>query len=400
MKKILVIGSGWEQYALIQTIKEEGHSVIATNPKMNADGFKLADSYYVKDSRDIKAHISIAQTHGIDAVVTDNCDYSFYTAAVVASKLKLPFATIRSAIYSNDKFEQRESCKRTGIGQPEYYKVKKPDELFAAAHRIGYPIILKPVDSRGTFGVTIINNDEELEAAFYDAIDNSPSRTLIAEKFIHGTLVTVDGFCFKNGHRALAVASRRFEEGPKPVTKEIIYPAQFTDEINLRLLKNHEAVVESLEYSYGHTHGEYILTADNEIFLVECTNRGGGVYTSTVIVPLLTDINLNRILLHQSLGDDDFEAEGTRLESMKRSVILTFLDFEVGHVIKKINVQEMLDKPYTVRFRSFYGENDMVESIENCASRHSMLVLQGDDAKAAQANLSAFKEALRVDYYK
>lgn len=399
-KKILVIGAGWEQYALIKTIRDEGHSVIATNPFMNADGFRLADSYYVKDSRDIKAHITIAETHGIDAIVTDNCDYSFYTAAVVAAKLKLPFATIQSAIYSNDKFEQREACKRTGIGQPEYYKVKKPDELVAAAHRIGYPIILKPVDSRGTFGVTIIQNDEELEKAFFDAIDNSPSRVLIAEKFIHGTLVTVDGFCFSNGHRALAVASRRFEDGPKPVTKEIIYPAQFTDEINLRLLKNHEAVVESLEYKYGHTHGEYIITDDNEIFLVECTNRGGGVYTSTVIVPLLTEIDLNHILLHQSLGDDDFEAEGTRLESMKRSVILTFLDFEVGHVIKKINVQEMRDKPYTVRFRSFYGENDMVESIENCASRHSMLVLQGDDADQARANLAAFKEALKVDYYK
>src|SRR5271169_3455455 len=107
MKKILVIGAGWEQYALIKTIKEAGYFIIATHPSLNAEGFGLADVFYVKDSRDIGAHINIARTHKIDAIVSDNCDYSFYTSAIIASKFKIPFAKIESAIYSNDKFEQR-----------------------------------------------------------------------------------------------------------------------------------------------------------------------------------------------------------------------------------------------------------------------------------------------------
>jgi biotin carboxylase len=398
--KILIIGAGWEQLSLIETIKKEGYYIIATHPKMNADGFKIADSFYVKDSRDIQSHISIAEAHQIDAVVTDNCDYSFFTAAVVASKLHLPFANIQSAIYSNNKFEQRLACENAGIKQPVYKKVEILEGLFSAANEIGYPVILKPVDSRGTFGVTIIKTREQLEGAYYDALNNSPSRTLICEEFIEGTLVTVDGFCFKNGHRALAVASRKFEEGIKPVTKEIIYPALFSDEINLKLLRNHDAVVSSLGYNYGHTHGEYLLTSDNEIFLVECANRGGGVYTSSVIVPLLTGIDLNQTLLQQSFGDDNTIVDDEGLGFMKRSVILTFLDFEVGHVIRSINVSEMLDKPYTVRFRSVYGENDMVESIENCASRHSMLVLKGEDAQSVIENLGEFKRSLKVEYYK
>ena len=72
-KRILVIGAGWEQLSLIETIKQEGHYIIASHPKMNAEGFKIADSFYVKDSRDIRSHISIAEAHHIDAIVTDNC---------------------------------------------------------------------------------------------------------------------------------------------------------------------------------------------------------------------------------------------------------------------------------------------------------------------------------------
>jgi biotin carboxylase len=399
-KNILLIGAGWEQYSLIETIKQQGHKIIATHPSHNNDGFKLADTFYIKDSRDIKAHLAIAATHHIDAVVTDNCDYSFYTAAVVASKFKLPFANIQSAIFSNDKFAQREKCSKEGIVQPRYKKVRNLEELKNAAIEIGFPVILKPVDSRGTFGVTIINDETTLETAYYDAVDNSPSRILICEKFITGTLVTVDGFCFNNGHKALAVASRVFEKGIKPVTKEIIYPAQFDTELNNKLLENHHRVVTALNYNYGHTHGEYIVTPEREIYLVECTNRGGGVFTSTVIVPLLTEINLNELLLNQSLGTDTFQIENKGIDFMKKSVMLTFLDFKVDGVIKNINMNEVLQLSYVVRFRSVYGENDMVESIENCASRHSMLVLKGSNASETYDNLQKFKSALKVEYYK
>jgi biotin carboxylase len=398
-KKVLVIGAGWEQYELIKTIHERGYKIIATHPSLNAEGFKLADSIYVKDSRDIKAHINIAETHKINAVVTDNCDFSFYTAAVLASKLKLPFASIQSAIYSNDKFAQRTQCAKFDIRQPEFRKVRTLDELDSASSEIGYPLILKPIDSRGTFGVTIIENKESLYKAFYDAVDNSHSRTLICEKFIPGTLVTVDGFCFKNGHKALAVASRKYEKGIKPVTKEIIYPALFSNEVNKRLLENHNKVADALGYKYGHTHGEYILTNKEEIYLVECANRGGGVYTSTVIVPLLTEINLNEILLNQSLGADNFNIKQQSEGYMKKSIMLTFLDFEVDKVIKSINLDEVRSLPFTVRFRSIYSENDMVESVQNCASRHSMLVIMGENTEEVINNLGKFKEKFEVIYH-
>lgn len=397
--RVLVIGSGWEQRALISTIRDEGHFIVATNPVINADGFPLADVTYVKSSRDIQSHIAIAKTQRVGAVIADNCDFSLYTASVVAAKLNLPFVSMQAAIFSNDKLEQRRRCRQAGIKQPDFRKIRSIEDARTAARDIGFPCILKPVDARGTFGVTVIESPEALDDAFYDAVGNSDSRILILERFVKGTLITVDGFCFRNGHRSLAVASRKHDDGPKPVTKEIIYPAQLSTSTNNCLLQFHDDVVSALGYSFGHTHGEYILSDADEVFLVECTNRGGGVYTSSTILPRLTGIDLNRILINQAAGKDDYEAPNLGLGFMKKSIMLTFIDFEENRVIKSINTREMLDEPYTVKFRTLFSENDMVQPIRHCASRHSMLVVEGDNAHEMLNNFKTFQNKLKVEYY-
>ena len=399
MSKILIIGAGWEQEALIIEAKSQGHFVIATHPQFNTTGFKHSDVHFVKDSSDIDSHLTIAKTFKVDGVLSDNCDFSLHTSSVVSKALNLNSVSIQSSFYSNNKFEQRNACAKANILQPIYVKLQTLEDLKSAVDYLNYPLILKPVDSRGTFGVTIVKSQENLEVAFFDALANSASHTVICEKFIEGVLVTVDGFGFNNGHRSLAVASRSFELGEKPVTKEIVYPGKFSNELNSLLMSNHNNVCLALDYNQGHTHGEYIVTKENEIYLVECTNRGGGVYTSSTIVPYITGLNLNEILINQSLGIDEFKIEGEGTNLMINSVILTFLDFEFGKVIKSINLSELNKLDYVLKFRSIFKKYDMVELIENCASRHSMLVVKGSNSAESFENLKNFQNSLNIKYY-
>jgi biotin carboxylase len=401
MKKVLIIGSGWEQYKLIKEAKKMGLEVIATHPVMNNEGFLLSDYNYIRNAEDIESHINLAKSFNVDGIITDNCDYSFYTATVVSSILDLPFATMRDGILCIDKHAQRELVNKKN--NPTYFECRDFKSYLEAIDKLTCPYIVKPVDNRGTFGVMIVKNkygqQSKYKSAFYNALSNSPSKRVIVEQFIEGTLVTVDGFCFKNGHRALAVASRKYNEGPIPVTNEIIYPAEFSNKLNKKLLDNHENIVKDLGYQYGHTHGEYIVDKNEKIYLVECTNRGGGVYTSSTIVPLLTEINLNKILIEQSLGIDKYTVSNDDFLT-KNSAILSFLNLEPGKVIKSINLEELKLLSYVVELRSLYNEKDLVESIENCASRHIMLVIKGDNLQESKNNLEDFKNKLKVEYYK
>jgi len=397
--RILIIGCGWEQESLLQEIKKMGFYIIGTNPTVTAQLLNYCDKYLVKDSNDIKSHINIAETYEIDAVISDNCDYSLYTSSIVASALKLPFVDIHSALLSNNKFKQRQLIEAKKIRQPRFRLIHTLDEIRDATIELQYPVIVKPVDSRGTFGVTIVKKDSELRSAFFEAISNSPSKRVICEQFITGTLVTVDGFCFNEGHVSLTVASRVFEEGLKPVTKEIIYPADFDDELILNLMHYHNEVVNTFNYTFGHTHGEYIVTEDQDIYLVECTNRGGGVYTSSTILPLLTEINVNKIYIDQCMGIDQYKFMPEGKTHMKNSVMLTFLDFQKGNVIESINTEELNELPYVVKFRTIYKKNEMVESIEDCSSRHSMLVISSPNSPQTYRNLKDFKSKMKIKYY-
>ena len=398
-KKILILGSGWEQEELVREAKNMNLEIIASHPTLNNNGFALSDKHFVRSADDIDSHMHIAEQNEIDGIVTDNCDYSYFTSSVVSQKLGLNFSSIENAISCIDKTQQREKCSADySIKQPEFKEIRTYSDYQSYSDKLRFPYIVKPVDSRGTFGVTIVRDESNAKYAYFHAITNSPSKRVICERFIEGTLVTVDGFCFKNGHKALTVASRVYDDGPHPVTNEITYPAEFPNEIKKSLLENHNKVVSALGYNKGHSHGEYILTPNNDIYFVECTNRGGGVYTSSTIVPFLTDINLNKILIEQSLGNDNYEVE-EKESYMNHSIILAFLNLEPGKVIHSINLEEMAELDYVLKLRSIYGKNDMVESIENCASRHIMLVVKGLDLIECKANFAKFKSKLKIKYY-
>jgi len=387
IKKLLFIGAGWEQEELIKTAKRMGYEVIATHPHLDESVVGLADRYFVRDSDDIDSHLKLAETFDVDGIITDNCDYSLYTAAFISDKLGLPSVGLPAAACAINKDRQRKRCLSTPyVKQPVFHTFKTIAKYVNSIEAIDFPFIVKPIDSRGTFGVTIVRDESEMMDAFYHAISNSPSRTGIVEKFIEGTLFTVDGFCFDDTHKSLGVASRKFVEGPHPVTKEIIYPAQVSEEIIVKLKKAHNSVVKSLGYKKGHTHGEYIVNSEGTVHLVECTNRGGGVYTSSTIVPEVSGLDLNEALINQMVGN-----KVESIESDNNPVVLSFLEFEVGKTIKSINTG---NHSYVLKFRSIYGEKDMVESIENCASRHMMLVIKGGIKE-----LEDFKSKLQITYY-
>ena len=49
----------------------------------------------------------------------------------------------------------------------------------------------------------------------------------------------------------------------------------------------------AFRYSSGHIHCEALLDSTGSFCLVECTNRGGGVFTSSVINPFICGVDLN-----------------------------------------------------------------------------------------------------------
>jgi cyanophycin synthetase len=92
-----------------------------------------------------------------------------------------------------------------GLPVPKSEVVSTADEAVAAAKRIGFPAVVKPLDGNHGRGVHLdLRTDDEVRAAFAGAIRETRSGEVVVETYIHGN----DYRCLVIGGKVAAIAER------------------------------------------------------------------------------------------------------------------------------------------------------------------------------------------------
>lgn len=395
-KRVMIFGATFEQLALFRQAKAMGHWILGVSSRADSPCLALADQTAIVDPLDLPRCVQIAKEHRIEAVASDQCDYSQTAAAFVAQLLNLPGVPLESTLITGNKRKVRERCREAGIPQPQSIPCSTLQEARAAAKAIGFPVIVKPVDNRGSIGVCRVESLPELESAFFASLGHSPSRETLVEEFVEGCVLTVDGFCFGPGkHRSLAVASREVYPGAHPVAREIVYPAEIPEEARKRAFEINDRVVAACGLQTGATHAEYIYSRDGRIVLVEIANRGGGIATSSVIVPALTGFDPTAALVQIACG------ESVRFAPKKpvtTSVVLRFFEFEPGSVKAIENAESAAQGAGVLEFGLWIRPGQKIGAIHSGPTRHGFVIASGNDAKDAKNNARAAENAVRIRY--
>ena len=93
--------------------------------------------------------------------------------------------SLLSGDIAKDKYMSKKILMDSGIPVPVGYVVKNPDEAVEIARKIGYPVVVKPLDSHHGKGVLgCIKNDEEVRMAYNVA--RRYSRDVMVEKHLQG----------------------------------------------------------------------------------------------------------------------------------------------------------------------------------------------------------------------
>lgn len=88
---------------------------------------------------------------------------------------------------SCDKEDTHNLLNDLGLPVPQQRIIYSPREAVRAARRIGYPVVVKPLDANHGRGVSInLDRDEEVEAGFAEAKKHSRSRAILVESFVTG----------------------------------------------------------------------------------------------------------------------------------------------------------------------------------------------------------------------
>ena len=198
-------------------------------------------------------------------------------AAALRQTLGLPGQTPSDALAFRDKDLMKQRVERAGLRVPHHARVRSQGEAWAAAERIGYPLIVKPIDGAGTRDTYRADNAAELTAVLRRTA-HVPEMSV--EEFIDGEEFTYDTVCV--GGKVLFDSIAQYH--PKPLlarTQEWLSPAQIVvRDPHIPQLQDGVAfgrnVLAAMGMQTGFTHMEWYRKSSGEIVFGEIAARSPG----------------------------------------------------------------------------------------------------------------------------
>lgn len=280
MKKILLLGGSEQQIIAIETAKKLGYFTILCDFLSDNPGQFHADRFYLTSTTNKEEVLKIAKEEQIDGILAYASDPAAPTAAYVAEKMGLPGNPYNSVNILCNKDCFRTFLSKNGFFAPKAKGYDSVSDALKDGSTYEYPIIVKPVDSSGSKGATVLHSEENLAEALRFAFSFSRCRRIIVEHFIekkHPYLVGGDIFV-KDGNIVLwglMNCHRDSNVNPLvPVGKS--YPLQLETE-DIQLVKETlSSMVEKLRICNGSMNVELVVDKNNHVWPIDIGPRSGG----------------------------------------------------------------------------------------------------------------------------
>ncbi len=295
MKKILLLGSGELGKEFTIAAKRAGQYVIACDKYDNAPAMQVADEREVFSMLDGDALTAVVEKHKpdlivpeIEAIRTERLfDFEKEGIQVVPSARAVNYTMNRRAIRDL-------AAKELGLRTAKYFYAKTFDEFKKAADEIGFPCVVKPLMSSSGHGQSYVHNDDELQEAFRDAMEEGRGdvKEVIIEEFIdfdsEFTLLTVTQ---KNAPTIFCPPIGHVQKGGD--YRESWMPYHISDEALKQAEHMADEVTKALT-GYGLWGVEFFLTKQGEVIFSELSPRPH----DTGMVTLSHCTNLSEFELH------------------------------------------------------------------------------------------------------
>ncbi|HQB61362.1 MAG TPA: alpha-hydroxy-acid oxidizing protein [Spirochaetota bacterium] len=303
-KTILIIGAGLLQVPAIKTANSTGLTTVVTDYNKEAPGMKIADFPVVVSTRDIEGTVRVVKEFNngrkIDGAITVGTDASM-TVSAVANALGLPGIKYENAIAASNKIKMRERFREHNVAIPDFYKCWSFEDLKKASSLLGYPFVLKPADNMGARGVMKVESEANLENAFLNAKNGSPSGELIAEEYMDGPELSIDALIYDGEIFITGVADRIIEREPYFIETGHVLPSALPEEELNEGIEVFKKGIRALGIDIGAAKGDIKITK-NGAKVGEIAARLSGGFMSAYTFPYATGINVIRNALDIALG--------------------------------------------------------------------------------------------------
>ena len=394
MDNILVLGAGALQVPIIQTIQARGYNPVVVSLHNDEPGMLIVKDKVVGDFCDEEFTLQIAKDWNVIAVVTDQTDLPVRTIAYVCDHLGLPSIGYKTACLFTDKFLMREKCKEIGVKTIAYSLVGSLEEAKKFFIDLHHSAILKPINNQGSKGVYKVSSIEELEEKYAEATRYARGQKILIEEFITGQELVIEALALDGKVTNLVCGDTHyFEVKDAFAAKDRIFPSMLDEEIVNKALNLNKKIVSGFGLSRGLTHGEYIIDG-HDVYLIEIAARGGGVYISSDIIPLMTGFNTTSFIL-------DIATKSTvatpfiEYKKMCTCYIAFFLPEGVINEVKGVREIQSLPYVHHNNLDALYISKHIGKNIDK-TSRY-FLIMEASDRSELEERIELVHELLQVN---
>ena len=391
---ILVLGAGALQIPLINKVIEKGYNPVVVSLHRDEPGMQMVKDTIVADFVEEELMLQYSRQYDIVGIVTDQTDLPVRTVAYVSEKMGLPGIGYETACLFTDKFKMREKCKELGIRTLEYTLVDSLSAARSFYKNIGKDIIIKPLHNQGSKGVCKVTTLAELEEKYSDAERYSQGDSILLEEFVKGEdELVIEGIAFDGWCDNLTCGDTYYFNLPDVFSaRQRIFPSVKNPAIVEKTLDLNKHIIKGFGLTRGLTHGEYIVS-NGEVYLIEIAARGGGVYISSDIIPLMTGFDTTSFIV-----DIATKKEVERPIISKKNKVVSYVAFFLpeGIVQSITGIEEVVAQPYVHHNNlEHLIVGKRVKKNTDKTSRFFM-VLEADSAEEMEARFNWIKQTLKV----
>ena len=280
-KKLMLLGGLRYLLPVIEVAHRHGIHVITVDYLPGNIAHRYSDEYHNVSIIDKEAVLALAQELEIDGIMSFAVDPGVVAAAYTAEKMGLPFqCSYEAACILQDKSRFRKFLADNGFNVPNARGYSESDDAHKDVDYFNWPVIVKPVDSAGSKGVTRVDDPADLPAAIAYALDCSPSKHFIIEDFLEleGFQSSTDVFTVNGELLHCPFSDQLFDKNAvNPYVPAIeIWPSTMPQIAQNELRKELQRLFELLNCKTGIYNVEARLCKNGKAYIMEVSPRGGG----------------------------------------------------------------------------------------------------------------------------
>ncbi|MBE6922264.1 MAG: ATP-grasp domain-containing protein [Ruminococcaceae bacterium] len=393
-KKILLLGGSSQQIVAIETARRLGYYTVLCDYLPDNPGQYHADRFYQVSTTDKQAILEIAEKEKIEGIVAYASDPAAPTAAFVAEQLGLPGNPADSVETLCNKDRFRAFLKENGFHTPVARGYSEPEPALLELDAFRLPVIIKPVDSSGSKGATVLHDWSRVSEALEFAFSFSRSHRLIIEEFIekkHPYLVGGDIFVV-NGEIVLwglLNCHRDSDVNPLvPVGKS--YPLALPAEDVAALKHTLQGMVDKLHIRNGAMNVELVIDRNNRVWPIDVGPRNGGNMIPDLLACIF-GVDVVELTIRAAMGENVTMQAGEGEPFYATHNLHSRRDGSFSSITYSRELSQ-----YIIRECVYKNPGDPVNYFDNAAKALGILFLKFPDGETMERILSRINDHITI----